>query len=72
MEKQQPTREEIGLVADHLRLLAALLCKRPDLAESDKCAFAQVIHDLANRLDRPNKGDAKRAYSSATGKDDRQ
>jgi hypothetical protein len=72
MEKYPPIREELGRVADHLRLLAALLIKRPDLEASDKSAIAQVMHDLADRLDHANKGDGQRLFSSLTGKQERQ
>ncbi len=64
--------KEICLVADHLRLLAALLIKRPDLEESEKNAYAQVMLDLADRLDPANRGDAQCVFSSLTGRDDRQ
>jgi hypothetical protein len=70
MEKNLPIKEEIGLVADHIRLLATLLSKRTDLEESDKKALAQVMRDLAARLDQLNGVNAQCICSSLAGKDD--
>lgn len=69
MEKNRPIKEEIGLVADHIRLLATLLSKRTDLEESDKNALAQVMRDLAARLDQLNGVNAQCICSSLADKD---
>jgi hypothetical protein len=71
MEKKHPIKEEICLVADHIRLLATLLTKRTDLEASDKSALVQVMHDLADRLDQLNGVKVKRIDASLTGRDDR-
>ena len=43
---------DIGLVAGHVRLLADLMLTGPDLQDVDRGAFAQVLNELAVRLER--------------------
>ncbi len=43
---------DLGLIAGHVRLLADLMLAGPDLHDVDRGAFAQVLHDLAVRLER--------------------
>ena len=51
MEKYDVTTD-LGLIAGHVRLLADLMLAGPDLHDVDRGAFAQVLHDLAVRLER--------------------
>jgi hypothetical protein len=52
MEKFSEARAEIDQVSGHVRLIADLMLAGPDLHDVDRGAFAQVLHDLAVRLDR--------------------
>jgi hypothetical protein len=52
MEKKQPINIELELVSDHMRLLASALEKRINMQKADRDAFAQVLKDLADRLER--------------------
>jgi hypothetical protein len=52
MEKKRLIVMELELVSDHMRLLASALEKRSQLQEMDRDAFAQVLRDLADRLER--------------------
>jgi len=52
MEKKRPIGTELELVSDHMRLLASVLEKRIHMQEADRDAFAQVLKDLADRIER--------------------
>jgi hypothetical protein len=52
MENEHNATDQLALVAGHVRLLADLMLAGPDLQEVDRGAFAQVLHDLAVRLER--------------------
>lgn len=51
MESQRPMADELELMADHLRLLAALLLKRSGLQDVERHNLGLVLHDLAGRLE---------------------
>ena len=52
MEKFSQAMTEIDQFSGHVRLIADLMLAGPDLHDVDRGAFAQVLHDLAVRLDR--------------------
>lgn len=52
MEKFSDAMAEIDKVSSHVRLIADLMLAGPDLQDVDRGAFAQVLHDLAARLER--------------------
>jgi hypothetical protein len=52
MEKLLEATAEIDRVSGHVRLIADLMLAGTDLHDVDRGAFAQVLHDLAVRLDR--------------------
>ncbi|MCU7914658.1 MAG: hypothetical protein KZQ65_01845 [Candidatus Thiodiazotropha sp. (ex Gloverina cf. vestifex)] len=52
MDLQRPLADELGLMADHIRLLAALMLKWTGLQESERLNFSLVLQDLAGRLER--------------------
>ena len=52
MEKFSEATAEIDQVSGHVRLIADLMLAGPDLHDVDRGAFAQVLHDLAVRLER--------------------
>ena len=49
---KRPIGIELELVSDHMRLLACALEKRTYVQGADRDAFAQVLKDLADRLER--------------------
>ncbi|MCU7843501.1 MAG: hypothetical protein KZQ93_06640 [Candidatus Thiodiazotropha sp. (ex Monitilora ramsayi)] len=52
MDLQRPMAAELVQMADHLRLLAALLLKRSGLQDSERQNIGLVLYDLAERLER--------------------
>ncbi len=52
MELDHSVADSIQHVASHLRVLADLMLPGADLREVDQPALAQVLDDLARRLDR--------------------
>ncbi len=51
MERHHAITDRLDLIAGHMRLLADLMLAGPDLQDVDRGAFAQVLHDLAVRLE---------------------
>ncbi len=52
MELDHSVADSIQHVASHLRVLADLMLPGADLREVDQPALAQVLDDLARRLDK--------------------
>ncbi len=52
MEKFSEATAEIDRSSGHVRFIADLMLAGPDLHDVDHGAFAQVLHDLAVRLER--------------------
>jgi hypothetical protein len=52
MEKHCAAADQLSLITGHVRLLADLMLAGPDLQDVDRGAFAQVLQDLALRLER--------------------
>ncbi|MCK9530810.1 MAG: hypothetical protein M0R77_09655 [Gammaproteobacteria bacterium] len=51
MERHHEITDRLDLIAGHMRLIADLMLAGPDLQDVDRGAFAQVLHDLAVRLE---------------------
>ena len=51
MPRQHPVTDQLRVIAGHVQLLADLMLAGPDLQDVDRGAFAQVLQDLASRLD---------------------
>lgn len=65
MEKLSEPTTGIDQVSGDVRLIADLMLAGPDLHDVDRGAFAQVLHDLADRLERATGGRSDRTAEEA-------